>query len=666
MGDEFDFEYDFGFEKTTDYDRKEKDGEGKDGEKQHFDIFDEFDLEQELGQFSNLKENKGEGNNIGQLKGNNNENTIKIIQEKDINTITNNTPNNNSFNDNNDDIILKLDDSDDNIRKVDFIKKDKIEDSDDSNGIGEIRFDELKEQILQLDEEIEINRKTSRTFTFDVHNRSTSLTEFTFLKTIEDIMETDNKETILKEHPRISTLVFSSSNYDQEAPLTVREIEELNILKQEMKNPKFLKDIINTDFKEESEPELVSSPIEFIQRRSIGSEKIKSQSELPLFAEAKFYEVEDCKKPISSRIVLTHEQSYTPYYKAHYYTKPHNLYRGIDKTGKPIFIAVEERPTKQNFVPQQILKAMIFSSKPISDEPNAMWALIPADCKSTREALINLNPVFATFGLQKVKDEMVKKDLFDFESKLLANCTKYKFGILYIKKDQVNDENKMFSNVETSKYYQDFLEMMGEKVELLNYKKFSGGLNTTENLTGTHSLYTTFRDYEVMFHVSTMIPFVSFDEQQLGRKKYLGNDIVVIVFCDDPTVLFNPYEIRSQFNHVFIVVTVDREIEGTVYYRVGVIRKPGVEESTPSLPDPPIFQHGVNFRNFLLTKLINSERCSMESAAFVEKMYRTKIALLDQVLSNHLNRRVKKQSSSNLPTTKKRMSFSGSLDKRDK
>lgn len=35
--------------------------------------------------------------------------------------------------------------------------------------------------------------------------------------------------------------------------------------------------------------------------------------------------------------------------------------------------------------------------------------------------------------------------------------------------------------------------------------------------TGTHSLYTTYKDYELMFHVSTMLPHMPSNRQQVGQ-----------------------------------------------------------------------------------------------------------------------------------------------------
>ena len=82
---------------------------------------------------------------------------------------------------------------------------------------------------------------------------------------------------------------------------------------------------------------------------------------------------------------------------------------------------------------------------------------------------------------------------------------------------------------------------------------FRGGLDVVNDHTGTHSYTATHDGAEVMFHVSTELPFVEADPQQVDRKRHLGNDVVIVVFKegDDP---FTPLMIHSQFNHVFVVV----------------------------------------------------------------------------------------------------------------
>lgn len=46
---------------------------------------------------------------------------------------------------------------------------------------------------------------------------------------------------------------------------------------------------------------------------------------------------------------------------------------------------------------------------------------------------------------------------------------------------------------------------------------FRGGLDVTHGQTGVESVYTTFRDREIMFHVSTKLPFTDGDTQQVTR-----------------------------------------------------------------------------------------------------------------------------------------------------
>ena len=50
-----------------------------------------------------------------------------------------------------------------------------------------------------------------------------------------------------------------------------------------------------------------------------------------------------------------------------------------------------------------------------------------------------------------------------------------------------------------------------------------------------------------------MFFLTGFYRQQLHRKRHVGNDVVVVVFCegDDP---FNPEVLTSNYNHVFILV----------------------------------------------------------------------------------------------------------------
>lgn len=63
-----------------------------------------------------------------------------------------------------------------------------------------------------------------------------------------------------------------------------------------------------------------------------------------------------------------------------------------------------------------------------------------------------------------------------------------------------------------------------------------------------------YQDHEIMFHVSTMLPYTPNNQQQLLRKRHIGNNIVTIVFQEPGSKPFCPTTIRSHFQHVFLVV----------------------------------------------------------------------------------------------------------------
>lgn len=84
---------------------------------------------------------------------------------------------------------------------------------------------------------------------------------------------------------------------------------------------------------------------------------------------------------------------------------------------------------------------------------------------------------------------------------------------------------------------------------------YRGGLDIQNGHTGDTAVYEVFKKREIMFHVSTLLPYTENDPQQLQRKRHIGNDIVSIVFQEENTP-FTPDMIASHFLHTFIVVQV--------------------------------------------------------------------------------------------------------------
>ncbi|XP_038670369.1 rap1 GTPase-activating protein 2a isoform X4 [Scyliorhinus canicula] len=205
----------------------------------------------------------------------------------------------------------------------------------------------------------------------------------------------------------------------------------------------------------------------------------------------------------------------------------------------------------------------------------------------------------------------------------------FKFGVIYQKIRQTT-EAELFGNNEESPIFQEFLNLLGDTVVLQDFKGFRGGLDVAHGQTGLESVYTTFKDREIMFHVSTKLPFTEGDSQQLQRKRHIGNDIVAIVFQEENTP-FVPDMIASNFLHAYIVVQVETSCADRTTYKVSVTAREGVRLFGPPLPSPPVFKKGPEFREFLLTKLINAESACYKSEKFAKLENRTRAALLDNL-----------------------------------
>uniref|UniRef100_A0A670JHB6 RAP1 GTPase activating protein n=1 Tax=Podarcis muralis TaxID=64176 RepID=A0A670JHB6_PODMU len=221
-----------------------------------------------------------------------------------------------------------------------------------------------------------------------------------------------------------------------------------------------------------------------------------------------------------------------------------------------------------------------------------------------------------------------------FDEHVISN--NFKFGVIYQKLGQTSEE-ELFSTTEESPAFVEFLEFLGQKVKLQEFKGFRGGLDVTHGQTGTESVYYNFRNKEIMFHVSTKLPYTEGDTQQLQRKRHIGNDIVAIIFQDENTP-FVPDMIASNFLHAYIVVQAENPCTENTLYKVSVTARDDVPFFGPPLPNPAVFRKGPDFQEFLLTKLINAEYACYKAEKFAKLEERTRTALLETLYEElHLN-----------------------------
>eukprot|EP01091_Cochliopodium_minus_P015967 TRINITY_DN5830_c0_g1_i1.p1 TRINITY_DN5830_c0_g1~~TRINITY_DN5830_c0_g1_i1.p1 ORF type:complete len:1144 (-),score=329.28 TRINITY_DN5830_c0_g1_i1:370-3801(-) len=377
-------------------------------------------------------------------------------------------------------------------------------------------------------------------------------------------------------------------------------------------------------------------------KKSIQEEKEKTSdsvapilvNDYPLIVETPYYVIElgdDNSSWLNPKIEF--EKNYVPTIKSTFSGLPYTLYVSKNENNNNnSFVMVEDVPEVIDENAKR--KVLVVSGDPFSKSQYE----IPMRGKDEKEILSVTN----LKEINKMNIEM-REEIFDFEEKMLRNFDKYKFGVIYLKEDQVADENSIFQNNVTTPAFEKFLSQLGEKIKLKGWKDYAGCLNTTEDSTGEYSYFANFDRFKIMFHVTTLLPDDKFDEQRIAKKKHTGNDVVVVVFCESKDVKFSPKIFTSQFNHVFIVVSIDRIEEGEVYYRVAVVTKNGVKETSPKLPHTPVFKEGPKFTKFLLTKLINSERASMYAPDFYRKLVRTRKTLLGEI-AKQLNEKINEKS----------------------
>lgn len=93
---------------------------------------------------------------------------------------------------------------------------------------------------------------------------------------------------------------------------------------------------------------------------------------------------------------------------------------------------------------------------------------------------------------------------------------------------------------------------LGNFVELENWSGYSGNLDVSgKNITGPTSLFCTLDNfYDIMFHIAPLIPCEPNDDQKIGKKRHVGNDVAILVFTDSD-IPFDPSGFQSHFNRMF-------------------------------------------------------------------------------------------------------------------
>ncbi|XP_052055636.1 LOW QUALITY PROTEIN: signal-induced proliferation-associated 1-like protein 3 [Apodemus sylvaticus] len=329
------------------------------------------------------------------------------------------------------------------------------------------------------------------------------------------------------------------------------------------------------------------------------------------------------------------------YYQDYFVGKEHANYFGVDEKLGPVAVSIkrEKLEDHKDHGPQYQYRIIFRTRELITLRGSILEDATPTATKHgtgrglpLKDALeyvipeLNIHCLRLALNTPKVTEQLLKLD----EQGL---CRKHKVGILYCKAGQSSEE-EMYNNEEAGPAFEEFLDLLGDKVCLKGFTKYAAQLDVKTDSTGTHSLYTTYQDYEIMFHVSTLLPYTPNNRQQLLRKRHIGNDIVTIIFQEPGALPFTPKNIRSHFQHVFIIVRVHNPCTENVCYSMAVTRSKDAPPFGPPIPHGTTFRKSDVFRDFLLAKVINAENAAHKSDKFHTMATRTRQEYLKDLAEN--------------------------------
>ncbi|XP_030210164.1 GTPase-activating Rap/Ran-GAP domain-like protein 3 isoform X7 [Gadus morhua] len=311
---------------------------------------------------------------------------------------------------------------------------------------------------------------------------------------------------------------------------------------------------------------------------------------------------------------LENPEYHTRWFFKYFLGKVHQNYVGTDAEKNPFYLSVVLSDQNNQRVPQY--RAILWRK---AGTLKISLPYCPTKTLSVKSILSAMNLDRFERGPREILNPEIQKDLLVLEEQ--EGSVNFKFGVLYAKDGQLTDD-EMFSNETGSESFEKFLSLLGDSVTLQGWAGYRGGLDTKNDTTGMQSIYTVYQGHELMFHVSTMLPYSKENKQQVERKRHIGNDIVTIVFQEgeDASPSFKPSMIRSHFTHIFALVRYNKENDS---YRLKIFSEESVPLFGPPLPSPPVFTDHQEFRDFLLVKLINGEKATLETPTFAQKRQRT-------------------------------------------
>ncbi|XP_032515354.2 signal-induced proliferation-associated 1-like protein 2 [Danaus plexippus] len=353
----------------------------------------------------------------------------------------------------------------------------------------------------------------------------------------------------------------------------------------------------------------------------------------------------------SSPLPIESQDQGALYYRNYFYRHPHQNWFGMDENLGPVAISIKKervelrRGNGDASAPASQLawqyRLIVRTSELLTLRGSILEDALPTVKPSNNTATYNTKEVLDYIAPELqlsclrlgITNGGAEEQLLRLDEQRVTRH--YKVGVMYCKSGQSTEE-EMYNNQEAGPAFVEFLQMLGQTVRLKDFDKYKAGLDNKTDSTGLYSVYTTYQGCEIMFHVSTMLPYTPNNRQQLLRKRHIGNDIVTIVFQEPGAAPFTPRNIRSQFQHVFVVVRVIDPCTENTHYSIAVSRAKEVPLFGPPIKDGAVYPKGEAFTDLLLSKVINGENAAIQSPKFSTMATRTRQEYLKDLSKNYI------------------------------
>ncbi|XP_030598819.1 signal-induced proliferation-associated 1-like protein 2 [Archocentrus centrarchus] len=319
------------------------------------------------------------------------------------------------------------------------------------------------------------------------------------------------------------------------------------------------------------------------------------------------------------------------YYLKYFYNQDHQNYFGIDKNFGPVSLSIQREKLEERKGETQYNYRMILRTSQLSTlRGSIVEDSVPSSSKHGTSRGLPLKDVLEfvvpEFNIQSLRlatsSPRVPELLLQLDQQELS--FQHKVGVLFCRAGQSTEED-MYNNESGSPALDQFLDLLGHRVPLKD---------ATGDSARGQAVFTTFKEIELMFHVSTLLPFTANDPEQLLRKRFIRNNIVTVIFQEPDAPPFSPQNIHSHFQYVFIIVRVHRPCSQHTCYSVAVSRRRDVPSFGPLIPPGWIFPASPAFRNFLLMKIINAENAVRKSETFITMATQCRQEHLKELVEN--------------------------------